>query len=116
MSASTVTSVVTSIRNTLQQNANKADSQMIQKYFKNVLEFHGIRAPKLNTLFKELYSSQISELDTDDQLKVAYSLFDSKLGEEKSIGCMILTKNTKKLGVQHLPRLEELIDNHIYDW
>lgn len=111
-----VSTVVTAIRNTLQQNGNKATAQMYEKYFKSVLNFHGVRAPQLNSVFKDLYASKISKLDTDDQLQVAYSLFDSKIAEEKSFGSMILTKNTKHLGAAHLPRLEQLIDDHIYDW
>ena len=111
-----VSSLVTAIRNTLQQNGNKAHAQMGEKYFKNVITFHGIRAPQLNSLFKDLYANKIKKLETDDQLQAAYSLFESKIFEEKAIGSMILTKNCKKLGVGHLSRLEELIDNHICDW
>lgn len=84
--SSTVSTIVTAIRNSLQQNGNKACAQGATKYFKNVLDFHGIRAPQLISLFKELYASKISKLDTDDQLEVAYSLFDSKVGEEKYFG------------------------------
>jgi len=84
-------------------------------YFKHVIIHRGIKTPAVDAIFKEKKDA-IRELVVKDTLKVAAQLLESKYGEDKQLGILVLKENVKQLDKTHLPYFEELIDSHVYDW
>jgi len=118
-SSSTVSTIkkgVDELRAIFIRHANKTTAKAQEKYFKNVINFHGLKSPQLKEIFKEYYKNTLSELETNEKIKIAYALFDTKYGEEKQIGILTLNKVVKSLNGKHLKDFENIFDKHVYDW
>lgn len=104
------------IKSTLLKNKNESNLIQQGKYFKNVVEFYGIKSPQLNSLFKKLWKEEISKLKSKEQIELGIELMSSKYFEEKYLSILVLNKNVKQLSKEHITTFEETVDKHIYDW
>jgi len=79
------------VRTTLLKSASKQVSSDQEKYFKNVIQFHGLKAPTLEKCWKETLKANLQEKfpNCTDQLELSYELMKSKYSEEKSIGVKV---------------------------
>ncbi len=102
------------IREELLKNKDEQTAYSYNKYFKNVIQFYGIKTPKLKQILNELYK-EIKKLSFDEQLQLSQELIKSKYSEEKSIALGILAKNIKNLDETHLPIIKELFD-YVNNW
>ncbi|KAL9653709.1 hypothetical protein ABK040_014655 [Willaertia magna] len=92
------------VRTTLLQIADKSIATQQMKYMKQVIHFHGLKAPKLNDCFKNKIKINLlkefpnkDNSDLKDQMDVAFELLKSKYSEEKQVGIKILNFNVKKI-------------------
>ncbi|KAG2389640.1 hypothetical protein C9374_014200 [Naegleria lovaniensis] len=127
------------VRSTLLRVANKETAAEQTKYFKHVIDFHGLKAPMVEKCWKESLKDPLQTKfpNVSDQLKVAYELMKSKYFEEKNVGIKILAGNVSKIipkrkkkktgqdsiedalnGLKVITDLDEQLfqDEHIYDW
>jgi len=104
------------VRRTLVQNRNALNAANYERYFKHVIKFYGIKTPRLNELFRQLYHETISDIDVPSRIDLAYRLFEAKVAEEKKLAISILLRNVKHLTKQHIPKFARVIDSHVYDW
>ncbi|MDD2716900.1 MAG: DNA alkylation repair protein [Candidatus Wallbacteria bacterium] len=108
--------IIDEITALLKSQADPKVAANYEQYFKKVIRFHGLKTPEIRNLFSEYYSKSIKTMPFDEQIELAYRLFESKYAEEKSFGIGILKKNLKKLDHSHIKDFEPIIDKHIYDW
>lgn len=122
MSAEKVLFVVGEVRKKLASKTNSERAAGQKKYMKNLLEFFGLDAKQQETVFKEDVFPIIKPLKLDDQISIAYKLYESKYGEEKSFAIKILNKNVKviakdrDLTMKVIDELAEQFDKNIFDW
>lgn len=93
------------------QNTKKS----LERYFRGVVVFHGVKTPILNSFYREL-ASRIRELSTPDCLRLAKTLLKSPYAEEKGIAIRILHTFRTELGVDFLSQFEPEFRAHVYDW
>jgi len=108
--------IIKQIKQQLKNHQNAANAAGMDRYFKGVLKFHGIKAPELKQIFSDLYKKHIAREDVSYQIKLAYKLIESKYGEEKKFGVLLLRKNLKHLNAEHISEIADVIENHVYDW
>ncbi|NBO38584.1 DNA alkylation repair protein [bacterium] len=87
----------------------------LQRYFRGVVEFHGIKTPDLNSAYKEL-TQQIEKLTTPERIELARCLLSSSFAEEKGVAVRILHSLRKELSVEFLIQFETEFRTHVYDW
>ncbi|EFC36046.1 predicted protein [Naegleria gruberi] len=125
------------VRTTLLKVANKDSAKHQEGYMKNVIKFHGLKAPIVEKCWKDTLKSnlQTNIPELKDQVDVSYELIASKYFEEKSIGIKILASNVKnfvpkkkkksteddEIGVNGLYVVNGIEENlfdkeHVYDW
>ena len=79
------------VRTTLLKVANKDSAKHQEGYMKNVIKFHGLKAPIVEKCWKDTLKSnlQTNIPELKDQVDVSYELIASKYFEEKSIGIKV---------------------------
>lgn len=95
--------------------AKKENKQNYERYFKNVIKFYGLKTPDLKEIFKKIWPD-IKKYDLNNQISLAFELFQSDYSEDKSLAIKILDKNSKYLPLTIISDLERIIDKHVYDW
>jgi 3-methyladenine DNA glycosylase AlkD len=108
--------VLTHIKSVLEANKNLMKAKEQQKYFKNVIETHGISAPELRKLFSTMWSEKIKEMEKKEKIDLAYELFNTNFAEEKQIGISVFQKVVKLLDKDEITKFQTLIHDHVYDW
>ena len=140
MSLSSVSLLRQSLQTALKKHANTAKAAGKQKYFKNVIQFHGLDTPVLqSSVFTPIFNESIKKIPLPEQVDLACELLTSKYAEEKYCGIMLLSKNVKNIAKfvaadqklkkkkeededdvtfteAVLTKLETHIDDHVYDW
>ncbi len=109
-------SIINQIKQQLKANRNVENAAGMDKYFKGVLKFHGIKVPQLKQIFSDIYKQHIAPKDISQQIDLAYQLIESNYGEEKKFGVMLLRKNLKHLTAEHITQIGIVIENHVNDW
>lgn len=104
------------IRQLLRENSDTKIAEGMGAYFKHVLPCHGIKVPKLKEIFKVIKKEVLADLTVEEEITLAYGMFESDYAEEKRLATDILIKNLKHLNRDHLNDFVGIIDNHIYDW
>lgn len=95
-----------------------ADSEVkvsAERYFRDVIIFHGVKTPKLDILYRELLP-EVRELLPADRIELVRALLCSSYAEEKGIGTRILHTYQRDLDVEFLNRFEPMLRDHVYDW
>ncbi len=109
-------SIIKQIKQQLKNHQDATNAAGMDRYFKGVLSFHGIKTPELKQIFSNIYKQYIAQEDISHQIKLAYKLIESKYGEEKKFGVLLLQKNLKHLNAQHISEIADVIENHVNDW
>ncbi|MEF2176167.1 MAG: DNA alkylation repair protein [Candidatus Absconditabacteria bacterium] len=87
----------------------------LEKYFKNVIKFIGVKGPGIKSIFKD-YKKLIFSLENNEQDALGFMFLKSKHFEMKQIGICIFESKHKKLDKIFLNEIKLIIDLHIYNW
>lgn len=104
------------IRKILVRASDSQTAAGYERYFKEVIRFHGLKTPALRAVAADLHNSALKHLPFEKRWELAGELFASEFAEEKSIAIDILRRDLKKLQISHLKSLATIIDRHVYDW
>ena len=110
-----VETVVSLVRQKLAKLGNNEIKITQECYFHNVIVFHGLKSPSLDTLYKEV-TPHILELSTQQRLELARTLLRSPYAEEKGFSARILHTCRKGLGVEFLEQFEPEFRAYVFDW
>jgi 3-methyladenine DNA glycosylase AlkD len=109
-------SAIKQIKQQLKNHQNATNAVNMEKYFKGIVKFHGIKTPELKQIFSDIYKQYIAQKDIPQQINLAYNLISLDYGEEKKFGVMLLKKNLKHLNAQHISEISGVIENNVNDW
>lgn len=122
---SKVETALSIIAKRLQEKGSVERAKGQVKYFKNVVQFHGLDSKLVQQVYKEHVSTTLAKQDMSlqEKLNLSYKLFESKFFEEKTIAGIILNKHIKAI-MKEEGKAEEvleyaktnLLDTHMYDW
>ena len=85
-------------------------------YFKNAVDFIGVKMPKVREVAAAMMPS-LKDADVDDVVAVAFAFLRSPLMEMKSVGAAVLERRKKELDDAFLDELAPLFDEgHVADW
>lgn len=107
---------IKTIQEQLLINWDSEHQKVLQRYMKWISKFYGLRSPQITEIFRNLYR-EIKLFSIQEQINLAFELFDSDIFEDKCFATMILHKLVKKhLDVDFLDNLKSQIEKNIYDW
>ena len=79
------------------ESQTDAQTLVCHSDLKHRIKCMGIKAPILQSIFKQIWNSDIKSMVTTDQISLAMECYESQYIEYKHIGCYILQKINKKL-------------------
>eukprot|EP01116_Phalansterium_solitarium_P022973 TRINITY_DN7811_c0_g1_i3.p1 TRINITY_DN7811_c0_g1~~TRINITY_DN7811_c0_g1_i3.p1 ORF type:complete len:305 (-),score=48.90 TRINITY_DN7811_c0_g1_i3:266-1180(-) len=104
------------IRAALVAGGNQSTAIAKATYFKNVCQFHGLKAPELQQVL-DSFKDDVKGLQLQDAFRLASDFISSLYHEEKLTAVTLLKLHLKHLDSSHLPVLEDFfLKNHVYDW
>ncbi len=103
------------IINEFYSNAITETKEKYTRYFKGVVKFYGLKIPQIKSIFKK-QRKEISKLDLEEKINLAFSFLESEYQESKSFGILILEKEFKNLDKNFLNKLKKIIEKNVYDW
>ena len=103
------------IRNALISKGTSDNKIQSERYFKNVIKCHGVKAPEIRIIFGEMWN-KIGKWDEIQIRQLALELLRSPISEEKYMSILFLNRISKKVSVDFIHELESIIPNHVYDW
>ena len=110
-----VADIFWSIQRKLKKMGDAKTKLELQRYFRGVVDFHGIKTPELNAAYREL-TQKIEKLATSDRFDLAKCLLCSSYSEEKGVAVRILHSMRKELDAEFLIQFESEFRAHVYDW
>lgn len=86
-----------------------------EAYFKGVVRFHGVRAPEVRALVRELWPDVASRGDAAVTSE-AFALLEAPFFEEKQFGVALLGRQARRLPASFLHVLAPVFDRAVHDW
>jgi 3-methyladenine DNA glycosylase AlkD len=86
-----------------------------QRYFKGTLPFIGVRGPAVDAVFREHLPS-LAKASTDEVVAEAFAMLRSRFAEEKQIGILLLSRQTRRLDDDFVPSLEPVFEETVHEW
>ncbi len=82
---------IKTIQEQLLINWDSEHQKVLQRYMKWISKFYGLRSPQITEIFRNLYR-EIKLFSIQEQINLAFELFDSDIFEDKCFTTMILQK------------------------
>lgn len=100
--------------------ANPTHAEQMERYFKHIHPFYGIKSPALRSMIKIVQSQYKTEWTVESLLETSEQLLSASYGEKKLLGVYLLGVPSNLKIIQREPQVIELlgtfIDNHVQDW
>ena len=110
-----MTTLQETVRTKLKKLAKPSIKEGSEKYFKNVITFHGVKAADVKKVMKETFLL-LKNKPIEEAVRESFSLLASDIFEEKQVGVGILSKYVQKLPENILKKLGPIFEKHVYDW
>lgn len=99
---------------------NPTHAEQMERYFKHVHPFYGIKSPALRSMIKSVQSQYKTEWTAESLLETSEQLLSASHGEKKLLGVYLLGVPSNLKIIQREPQVIEtlgtFIDNHVQDW
>lgn len=106
---------VLSLRKELKNNIDEKTKNSFQRFFKEKVQYYGVKSIKVNQLAKE-YFNQIKHLDKQTIYSLCEELFRSSFGEEAWIAANWVYWLKDKYVEKDVEIFEKWINKYINDW
>lgn len=120
MTATTVKKVIKELQRRLDAAASEKSRHWWENYLRGVIAFRGVGIPQIREILASWrYDTGVEDLPLDEQLEIAFALFEVPITEDKLAGILLLQNylRTQFHWQDLLPRYAKLYDrNLIYDW
>lgn len=103
------------IENELYRISSKEDKIILEKYFKNQIQFIWVKWPWIKNVFKD-NKKNIVLLSNTEQNQLWFEFLQSKLFEMKQIWVCLFENKYKTLDEEFLYKIEKILKTDIKDW
>ncbi|HEY3324904.1 MAG TPA: DNA alkylation repair protein [Planctomycetota bacterium] len=106
---------VDEVRLALERRAEPLVKEGAERYFKHVVRFHGVKAPAVKQVAREVLPL-LREHPIEDIVRSAFQLLSSEFSEEKQIAVIVLNRHLRTLPNEFLTQLEPVFEASVCDW
>ncbi len=108
-------SIITKIREALITNADENTRIGSQRYFKEEITVHGVKAATVQKIAKELYA-EVKDKTKAEIFAICEKLWQSDFLEESFVACNWSEKQNKKFEPADFKTFERWIKNYVNNW
>ncbi len=108
-------SVIKIVRETLSECADEKTIESSQRFFKEKIEFYGVKVPVVDKIGKELYKL-VSDKSKSEIFSLCEEMWQSGYLEESFIACNWSYNLRKQFTTEDFKIFERWIDNYINNW
>lgn len=108
-------SVIKIVRETLSESADEKTIVSSQRFFKEKIEFYGVKVPVVDKIGKELYKL-VSDKPKSEIFSLCEEMWKSGYLEESFIACNWSYNLRKQFTTEDFKIFERWIDNYINNW
>lgn len=99
---------------------NSQHAAQMEKYFKHIHPFYGIKSPALRSMINMAQSQHQNEWTAESLLDTSEALFEASHGEKHMLGVYLLGVPANLKRIQEYPQVIEtlgtFIERHVQDW